>query len=92
MIVENALTAHPQVREAAAVAVPDSKYGEVVGAWIVRQPNTNMSREDVYRSVADNINPQVCKIEASCLRNWISNLLSDLECTHMDLVCRRGWR
>ncbi|KAG2368652.1 hypothetical protein BDR07DRAFT_1390489 [Suillus spraguei] len=39
-------------REAAAVSVPDKKYGEVVGAWIVREPGTNMSREDVRRTVS----------------------------------------
>ncbi|KAJ2918969.1 hypothetical protein MD484_g1453, partial [Candolleomyces efflorescens] len=32
--IENTLTAHHSIREAAVVAVPDPKYGEVVGAWI----------------------------------------------------------
>ncbi|TFK41613.1 hypothetical protein BDQ12DRAFT_678249 [Crucibulum laeve] len=57
--IENALTAHPEIREAAAVAVPDPKYGEVVGAWIVREPGTNVSRDEVRRSVAASMNPQV---------------------------------
>ncbi|KAG1815244.1 acetyl-CoA synthetase-like protein [Suillus subaureus] len=48
--IENALTAHPCVREAAAVSV--------VGAWIVREPSTNISREDVRRTVAESMNPQ----------------------------------
>jgi acyl-CoA synthetase (AMP-forming)/AMP-acid ligase II len=56
--IENALTEHPSIREAAAVSVPDPKYGEVVGAWIVREPSTNMSREDVRRTVAESMNPQ----------------------------------
>ncbi|KAG1902364.1 acetyl-CoA synthetase-like protein [Suillus fuscotomentosus] len=56
--IENALTAHPSIREAAVVSVRDTKYGEVVGAWIVREPGTNMSREDVRRTVAENMNPQ----------------------------------
>lgn len=56
--IENSLTAHPSIREAAAVAVPDAKYGEVVGAWVVREPRTTMSREDVRRSVAETMNPQ----------------------------------
>lgn len=56
--IENALTAHPSIREAAAVSVRDAKYGEVVGAWIVREPNTNMSREDVRRTVSESMNPQ----------------------------------
>lgn len=59
MQIENALTAHPSIREAAAVSVPDTKYGEVVGAFVVREPNTHMSREDVRRAVSDTMNPQV---------------------------------
>ena len=50
---------HPAILEAAAVAVPDAHFGEVVGAWIVRQPNVAISREEVHRSVSDNMNPQV---------------------------------
>ncbi|KAJ8584360.1 acetyl-CoA synthetase-like protein [Rhizopogon salebrosus TDB-379] len=56
--IENALTTHPSIREAAVVSVPDAKYVEVVGAWVVREPNTNMSREDVRRTVSETMNPQ----------------------------------
>jgi acyl-CoA synthetase (AMP-forming)/AMP-acid ligase II len=37
--IENVLTTHPSIREAAAIAVPDDVYGEVVGVWIVRDPS-----------------------------------------------------
>ncbi|OJT03473.1 hypothetical protein TRAPUB_5892 [Trametes pubescens] len=56
--IENVLTAHPHIREAAVVAVPDPKYGEVVGAWIVREAQTAMSKEETRRIVADGMNPQ----------------------------------
>lgn len=56
--IENALTNHPSIREAAAVSVPDAQYGEVVGAWIVLEPGTTMTREDVRKVVSDTINPQ----------------------------------
>jgi len=56
--IENALTAHSSVREAAVVSVPDARYGEVVGAWVVREPNTHISREDVRRAVSEAMNPQ----------------------------------
>ncbi|KAL1700997.1 hypothetical protein EV121DRAFT_282959 [Schizophyllum commune] len=56
--IENALTDHPGIREAAAIAVPDTKYGEVVGAWIAREPGTDVSRAEVRRAVADAMNPQ----------------------------------
>lgn len=60
MQIENVLTAHPGIVEAAAVAVPDARYGELVGAWIVRHPNEHsLSREEVRRTVALNMNPQV---------------------------------
>ena len=53
------MTAHRDIREAAAVAVPDAKYGEVVGAWIVREPHSSISREEARRVVVDGMNPQV---------------------------------
>ncbi|KAI5885509.1 acetyl-CoA synthetase-like protein [Schizophyllum commune H4-8] len=56
--IENALTDHPGIREAAAIAVPDMKYGEVVGTWIAREPGTDVSRAEVRRAVADAMNPQ----------------------------------
>ena len=59
------MTARPEIREAAAVSVPDSKYGEVVGVWIVREPDTHISREDV-RSCVSKMNPQVRIILVAC--------------------------
>ncbi|TFK91631.1 acyl-CoA synthetase [Polyporus arcularius HHB13444] len=57
--IENVLTAHPEIREAAVVAVPDSKYGEVVGAWLVREPHTtSITKELARRVVAEGMNPQ----------------------------------
>jgi len=59
--IENAITAHPAIRQAVAVAVPDKKYGEVVGAWIVREPGTSISKEEIRTLVAQSINPQVSR-------------------------------
>ncbi|KAF8345376.1 acetyl-CoA synthetase-like protein [Amanita rubescens] len=59
--IENVLTAEEGVLEAAAVAVPDDKYGEVVGAWIVRRPGDAggaLTREAVRRAVTERMNPQ----------------------------------
>ncbi|KAH7926256.1 acetyl-CoA synthetase-like protein [Leucogyrophana mollusca] len=56
--IENAIGTNQAVQEAAAVSVPDAKYGEVVGAWVVRQPNTTVSKEDIRRTVAESMNPQ----------------------------------
>ena len=64
MQIENRLTANPTIRESAAVAIPDDKYGEVVGVFIVRQPNESDSEpklgiRDVRDWVARGMNPQV---------------------------------
>ncbi|TDL24641.1 acetyl-CoA synthetase-like protein [Rickenella mellea] len=61
--IENRLTFHPAISEAAVIAVPDPKYGEVVGAWIVRQNSADaaispLTREDVRVWVAEGMNPQ----------------------------------
>ena len=57
--IENVLTAHADIREAAVVSVPDPKYGEVVGAWVVREPAATITKENVRRVVAEGMNPQV---------------------------------
>ncbi|KAJ2930971.1 hypothetical protein H1R20_g6124, partial [Candolleomyces eurysporus] len=58
--IENTLTAHHSIREAAVVSVPDPKYGEVVGAWIVREPGAEvkLSRKEVRDVVWRGMNPQ----------------------------------
>ncbi|PBK94725.1 acetyl-CoA synthetase-like protein [Armillaria gallica] len=57
--IENALTTHPGIHEAAAIAVPDTRYGEVVGAWVVRAPgHDDISKEEVRNAVSDAMNPQ----------------------------------
>jgi len=65
------LTSSPLIREAAAVAVPDDLYGEVVGAWIVLEDNHDKllgrktSREDVREIVQSQMNPQVRNLHLS---------------------------
>ncbi|KAJ7839575.1 hypothetical protein B0H14DRAFT_2787041 [Mycena olivaceomarginata] len=49
---------NPEIEEAAVIAVPDSQYGEVVGAWIVRKPGSTVSREVVRATVSRLMNPQ----------------------------------
>lgn len=60
--IENVLTAHAGVREAAVVAVPDARYGEVVGAWVLREPGPGpgaaLTADDVRQFVARGMNPQ----------------------------------
>lgn len=59
--IENALTASPAIQEAAVVSVPDVKFGEVVGAWIVLEEayRGKIQKEDVRKIVCMKMNPQV---------------------------------
>ncbi|KAF9645990.1 acetyl-CoA synthetase-like protein [Thelephora ganbajun] len=58
--IENVLTASPAIREAAVVSVPDARYGEVVGAWIVLEESHHgkIQKEDVRKIVSTEMNPQ----------------------------------
>lgn len=45
--VENALTSHPAVLEAAVVGGPDERWGETVVAFVVRRPGETIGAEDI---------------------------------------------
>jgi fatty-acyl-CoA synthase len=45
--VEDALTAHPDVCEAAMIAVDDDEYGQRLRAFVVTAPGTSLSEQDV---------------------------------------------
>lgn len=45
--VENALFAHPDVADAAAIGIPDEKWGEAVKGIVVMKPGTNTKPEDI---------------------------------------------
>lgn len=46
--VENCLLAHPDVKEVSVVGVPDEKYGEVVGAFVVLSPGADTTHKSDY--------------------------------------------
>ncbi|MGD0574446.1 MAG: long-chain fatty acid--CoA ligase [Anaerolineales bacterium] len=45
--VEEALTAHPKVMEAAAAGVPDAYQGETVKAWVVLKPGQTATEDEL---------------------------------------------
>jgi acyl-coenzyme A synthetase/AMP-(fatty) acid ligase len=50
--VEDVLNAHPAVREGAAVAAPDPRYGDVVAAVVVLHPGAHLDLDEVRRHFA----------------------------------------
>ncbi|GER66581.1 fatty-acid--CoA ligase [Weizmannia acidilactici] len=53
--VEGILYKHPDVLEAAVIAIPDEKWGEVPKAIIVRQENATVTEEEIIRFCRDNM-------------------------------------
>ena len=50
---ENALMGHPEVAQAAVIAVPDERWGERPLAVVVRKPGSEVGEAEVVASVAD---------------------------------------
>ncbi|KID28460.1 acyl-CoA synthetase (AMP-forming)/AMP-acid ligase II [Prauserella sp. Am3] len=55
--VENALAAHPAVREAAVVGVPHDKWGETPMALVVLTPGAEASEDDLIAWTRDKLGP-----------------------------------
>jgi acyl-CoA synthetase (AMP-forming)/AMP-acid ligase II len=45
--IENLLSAHPDIREAAVISVPDARLGEVAMAFVVLRPGTTTSADEI---------------------------------------------
>jgi acyl-CoA synthetase (AMP-forming)/AMP-acid ligase II len=50
--IESILVVHPAIQDAAVVGIEDETYGELPGAFIVREPGTNMTEDEVKDYVA----------------------------------------
>ena len=57
MEVERAISTVPQVKEAAAVGMADSKRGEVVAAFIILQKNASITENELLASLQGKIAP-----------------------------------
>ena len=53
--VENCLFAHEAVSEVSVVGVPDERYGEVVGAFVVRAGNEVVTKEELREWVGERL-------------------------------------
>lgn len=65
--VENCLLAHPAVKEVSVVGVPDEKYGEVVGAFVVLSPGADTTHKS---------NDEQQHLLKEDLRLWVREKLS----------------
>ncbi|RZC41434.1 AMP-binding domain containing protein, partial [Asbolus verrucosus] len=52
---ESLLIQHPAVKDAGIVGIPDERAGEVPLAFIVKQPNKNVSEEELVRYIEGNV-------------------------------------
>jgi acyl-CoA synthetase (AMP-forming)/AMP-acid ligase II len=55
--VENAIVAHPSIREAAVIGIPDDRWGEVVHAFVVAQPGQRVTGRELVQFLRDRIAP-----------------------------------
>ncbi len=53
--VERAIFSHPAVLECAVVAAPDSQWGEVPAAFVVRKPGASLTQDDLCAHLAGRI-------------------------------------
>ncbi|MGV0717003.1 long-chain-fatty-acid--CoA ligase [Mycolicibacterium sp. XJ662] len=53
--IEHAIEAHPAVSEVAVIGVPDTKWGERPKAFVVRQPNLELSEEELIAYLQEHI-------------------------------------
>lgn len=97
--IEDAITRHSGILDAAAVSVPDERYGEVVGVWIVRregQKSKLITRQEVRKYVSEAMNPQVRQAFVSLSRRYSFLLFGDpTERAGVGVVHGRGrtaWR
>jgi acyl-CoA synthetase (AMP-forming)/AMP-acid ligase II len=58
---ESLLISHPAVKDVAVIGMPDERAGELPVAFVVKQPNENVTEEEIVRYIAGNLDTKtVC--------------------------------
>ncbi|KAJ9580127.1 hypothetical protein L9F63_004200 [Diploptera punctata] len=55
---EAVLLAHPDIQDAGVIGVPDEVAGELPLAFVVKQPGSNVTKEEIIKYVAEQVSPQ----------------------------------
>ncbi len=53
--IEELLAAHPAIEEAAAIGVPDEKFGQRLRAFVVLRPGQSLTEDEVKDYVRENL-------------------------------------
>jgi long-chain acyl-CoA synthetase len=77
--VEEVLFQHPAVQDAAAIGVPDAEHGEVIKAFVVRKPGTQVTADELIEFVRGRIAhykaPRTVEFRDSLPRSAIQKVL-----------------
>lgn len=63
---EAVLLTHPGVKDAGVIGVPDENAGELPFAFVVRQPKSNVTKEELQKFVAGKFEVNLKKITLKC--------------------------
>jgi long-chain acyl-CoA synthetase len=77
--VEEVLFQHPAVQDVAAIGVPDASHGEVIEAFVVRKPGTQVTAEELIAFVRERIAhykaPRTIEFRDSLPRSGVQKVL-----------------
>lgn len=79
---ENVISTHPSVAEVAVVGIPDSKWGEIPRAYIVKKPGAEISEKDIVGICKENLASFKCVKEVQFTnalpRNAVGKILKNV--------------
>ena len=71
--VENALMSHPEIIDAAAVGVPDDKWGETVKGFVILKEGAELTEQDIIDSTKEKIASYKCPTSINFIQEMPRN-------------------